>query len=220
MTDFAEPRARMVADQLVRRGIGDPRVLDAMRRVPRHLFVPPGAEGLAYADRALPIGSGQTISQPFIVAVMTEALALEGSERVLEIGTGSGYQAAILAELAEHVVSVERRPELAAAARERLASLGYTNITVVEGDGTTAEEGQGAQYHAILVAAGAPRVPPDVQGQLADGGRLLIPIGPRDQQQLMRITRMADRFMETALDHCVFVPLIGRDAWPPSPDGG
>jgi protein-L-isoaspartate(D-aspartate) O-methyltransferase len=213
MTEFEPLRARMVADQLARRGVRDQRVLQAMGRVPRHLFVPAAAQSLAYADRALPIGDGQTISQPYMVAVMTQALALKGAERVLEIGTGSGYQAAILAELAQQVVSIERRPALASEARRRLAALGYTNITVIDGDGTTADKGA-AEYDAILVAAGSPRVPPGVKAQLADGGRLLIPIGPHSHQQLTLITRTGDRFAEETLDSCVFVPLIGPDAWP------
>ena len=154
----------MVADQLVRRGIRDPRVLDAMSRVPRHLFVPAEVVSLAYAARALAIGSGQTISQPYMVAVMTQALALLGGERVLEIGTGSGYQAAILGELAREVVTIERHADLAEAARVRLESLGFKNISVVVGDGTAAAAA--VPYDAILVTAGAPRVPESLKAQL------------------------------------------------------
>ena len=202
----------MVANQLVSRGIRDPRVLDAMARVPRHLFVPAEAVPLAYADRALPIGHGQTISQPYMVAVMTEALTLRGGERVLEIGTGSGYQAAILAELARDVVTIERRPELAEAARTRLASLGYKNITVVVADGTAGEAG--IPYDAILVTAGAPRVPASLRAQLADGGRLVIPIGTHGQQDLTVIARSGGVFVESVHEGCVFVPLVGREGWP------
>jgi protein-L-isoaspartate(D-aspartate) O-methyltransferase len=203
-----------IDEQLVARGIRDPRVLDAMRRVPRQLFVPEAAQALAYCDRALPIGSGQTISQPFMVAVMTEALMLEGTERVLEIGTGSGYQAAILAELAAHVVTVERRPELADAARATLRSLGCTNVEVVVGDGTLGLAAQ-APFDRILVTAGAPRVPQALTRQLsAQRGRLVIPIGTPSQQWLTIVVRDGEQTTETTRNACVFVPLLGADAWP------
>ena len=212
IVNFEDLRSSMVADQLVGRGIRDPRVLDAMARVPRHLFVPAEAVPLAYADRALPIGHGQTISQPYMVAVMTEALALSGRERVLEVGTGSGYQAAILAELARDVVTIERRPELAEAARTRLASLGYKNITVVVADGTAGEAD--VPYDAILVTAGGPRVPESLKAQLADGGRLVIPIGTYGQQDLTVVARTGGVFIESVHESCVFVPLVGREGWP------
>ena len=203
-----------IDEQLVARGIGDPRVLDAMRRVPRELFVPAASRPLAYTDRALPIGSGQTISQPFMVAAMTEALMLEGTEHVLEIGTGSGYQAAILAELAAHVVTVERRPELANAARATLASLGYQNVEVVVGDGTLGL-GDRAPFDRILVTAGAPHVPEALTRQLSgQRGRLVIPVGTPAQQWLTIVVRDGDRLTETSGDSCVFVRLLGRDAWP------
>ena len=164
-----------IDEQLVARGIRDPRVLDAMRRVPRQLFVPEVSQPLAYADRALPIGGGQTISQPYMVAAMTEALLLEGGERVLEIGTGSGYQAAILAELAAEVVSVERRPELADAARSTLPLLGYHNVEIVVGDGTLGLADR-APFDRIVLTAGAPRVPEALTRQLSgQRGRLVIP---------------------------------------------
>jgi len=210
--DFEDLRSSMVADQLVRRGIRDPRVLDAMSRVPRHLFVPAEAVSLAYADRALAIGSGQTISQPYMVAVMTQALALLGGERVLEIGTGSGYQAAILGELAREVVTIERHADLAEAARVRLESLGFKNISVVVGDGTAVAAA--VPYDAILVTAGAPRVPESLKAQLADGGRLVIPIGSYAHQELTVIVRRGDAFVESLHDSCVFVPLVGLQAWP------
>jgi protein-L-isoaspartate(D-aspartate) O-methyltransferase len=209
---YAPLRDGMVADQLVARGIRDPRVLDAMRRVPRHLFVPPEAAAWAYADRALPIAHGQAISQPYMVAVMTEALALRGNERVLEVGTGSGYQAAILADLAREVITIERRPELASAAEALLADCGYRNVRVLVGDGTQGFE-DAAPYQGILVTAGAPHAVPRLEEQLADAGRLVIPIGPRDHQVLSVRTRRGDGLIETTLDQCVFVPLVGRDGW-------
>ncbi len=214
MTNFEDARERMIADQLAARGIRDQRVLEAMRRVPRHAFVPEASRALAYADHALPIGSGQTISQPFMVAVMTEALLLKGTERVLEIGAGSGYQAAILAELAREVISIERRPELAETARTTLAALGYTNIRVIVGDGTVGYA-PAAPFDGILVAAGAPRVPESLKQQLsATGGRLIIPIGPAEQQRLVVIVRDENRFNESLREGCVFVPLVGAEAWP------
>ena len=203
-----------IDEQLVARGIRDPRVLDAMRRVPREAFVPDESQPLAYADRALPIRGGQTISQPYMVAAMTEALLLEGTERVLEIGTGSGYQAAILAELAAEVITVERRPELADAARATLASLGYRHVEVVVGDGTLGLVDR-APFDRIVVTAGAPRVPEALTGQLSDQrGRLVIPVGSPAQQWLTIVVRDGGRLTETTGDACVFVPLLGRDAWP------
>jgi len=203
-----------IDEQLVARGIRDPRVLDAMRRVPRELFVPEVSQALAYADRALPIGGGQTISQPYMVAAMTEALLLAGGERVLEIGTGSGYQAAILAELAAEVVSVERRPELADAARLTLASLGYRNVEVVVGDGTLGLADR-APFDRIVVTAGAPRVPEALTCQLSGRhGLLVIPVGSPAQQWLTIVARDGERLTETTREACVFVPLLGRDAWP------
>jgi protein-L-isoaspartate(D-aspartate) O-methyltransferase len=185
-----------------------------MRRVPREAFVPEASQALAYADRALPILGGQTISQPFMVAVMTEALMLQGGERVLEIGTGSGYQAAILAELAAEVITIERRPELAAAARTAILSRGYTNVEVIVGDGTLGLVAR-APFDRILVTAGAPRVPDALTQQLSTrGGRLVIPVGSSEQQWLRVIVRDGDRFDETTRDACVFVPLVGEDAWP------
>jgi protein-L-isoaspartate(D-aspartate) O-methyltransferase len=209
-----EARERMVADQLVARGIRDARVLDAMRRVPREAFVPAASWALAYADRALPIGNAQTISQPYMVAVMTEALSLNATARVLDVGTGSGYQAAILGELARDVITIERRPELARTARETLTSLGYQNIRVIVGDGSLghAEE---APFDAILVAAGAPRIPAALTQQLSPhGGRLVIPIGRSDLQQLMVVTRDGERWSESVREQCVFVPLLGVGGWP------
>ena len=202
----------MVARQLVDRGIRQCRVLAAMAWVPREWFVPPHLAGDAYDDAPLPIGSGQTISQPYMVAVMTEALRLTGAERVLEVGTGSGYQAAILAELAREVITIERRPELAETARQRLAALGYTNVEVVIGDGTLGSPAH-APFDAILVAAAAPHVPAPLKQQLSDGGRLVVPVGPSDQQTLHIVTRFGEQFTQTLGVGCVFVPLIGAEGW-------
>jgi protein-L-isoaspartate(D-aspartate) O-methyltransferase len=202
-----------IDEQLVARGISDARVLDAMRRVPRSAFVPDAAHWEAHADRALPIGGGQTISQPYMVAAMTEALRLTGTERVLDVGTGSGYQAAVLAELARQVVTIERVPELAEAARARLARRGYSNVDCVIGDGTLGAPAA-APFDGILVAAGAPIVPPALKDQLSpDGGRLVIPVGPPEQQWLTVIVRSGDAFTETRGIGCVFVPLIGEQGW-------
>jgi protein-L-isoaspartate(D-aspartate) O-methyltransferase len=204
-----------IDEQLVARGIADVRVLEAMRRVPRESFVPDAALSQAYADRALPIAGGQTISQPYMVAVMSEALRLTGTERVLDVGTGSGYQAAVLGALAREVFTIERVPELAAAARAKLAALGYANIEVLVGDGTLGSP-QHAPFEGILVAAGAPRAPGTLKRQLSrDGGRLVIPIGPAEQQWLTMITRDGDRFAESTGIGCVFVPLLGKEGWSP-----
>ena len=203
-----------IDEQLAARGIHDPRVLDAMRRVPRHAFVPEDSQALAYTDRALPIGNGQTISQPYMVAVMTQALMLTGTEHALEIGTGSGYQAAILCELARDVITIERRPELARLATTTLAALGYANVRVIVGDGTIGYAAA-APFDAILVAAGSPHVPESLKQQLSrEGGRLVIPIGTTVQQQLTLVVRHGDQFKESVHGGCVFVPLVGAEGWP------
>lgn len=203
-------RARLI--EYLRQEIKDQRVLEAMARVPRELFVPPESRHVAYEDGPLPIGYGQTISQPFIVALMTQALELTGQEKVLEVGAGSGYQAAILAELAQQVITVERLLPLAERARKVLDSLGYTNIAIHQ-----AEEALGwpedAPYDAIIVAAGAPMVPPELLAQLAIGGRLVIPVGSRYMQQLYRVTRHRDKNEVENLGGCCFVSLIGSGAW-------
>lgn len=203
-------RARLI--EYLRQEIKDQRVLEAMARVPRELFVPPESRHVAYEDGPLPIGYGQTISQPFIVALMTQALELTGQEKVLEVGAGSGYQAAILAELAQQVITVERLLPLAERARKVLDSLGYTNIAIHQ-----AEEALGwpedAPYDAIIVAAGAPMVPPELLAQLAIGGRLVIPVGSRYMQQLYRVTRRRDKNEVENLGGCCFVSLIGSGAW-------
>ena len=205
-------REDMVRLQLERRGITDPRVLGAMRQVPRELFVSADVRPHAYADRALPIGSGQTISQPFLVAVMTQALGAGPGSHLLEVGTGSGYQAAILAHVAGDVISIERHAELASVAEARLAALGCGHVRVVVGDGTEGYA-DGAPYDGILVTAGAPHVPEALRAQLADGGRLVIPVGTSHYQELLIVTRTGDQFEESRGEGCVFVPLVGRHGW-------
>lgn len=210
---FEDARAAMVRTQIEARGLNDSRVLEAMRRVPRHVFVPETNLPSAYADQALAIGGGQTISQPYMVALMTAALGLAGGERVLEVGTGSGYQAAILGELAREVVTIERHRDLAVAAEERLKRLGYTNIRVVVGDGSRGLP-EGAPYDGIVVTAGAPHVPAPLKAQLADGGRLVIPVGSSVSQDLLVLQRRGDEYEEWVREACVFVPLIGEHGWP------
>lgn len=199
----------MLRDHLRRRGIHDRRVLTAIQRVPREKFVSADSIDDAYSDRALPIDCGQTISQPYIVALMTEALALAGGEKVLEIGTGSGYQAAILAELSRRVVTVERHAELSQQARRRLADLGYANLRFVEGDGSQgfAEE---APYDRVIVTAAAPVCPPALFEQLAEGGVLVIPVGIDDEQMLQRWTKQAGELACQPLGGCRFVPLVAE----------
>ena len=208
--DFEAARARLI--EHLSTEIKDKRVLAAMSRIPREHFVLPENQHLAYEDSPLPIGFEQTISQPFIIALMTEALELTGGEKVLEVGTGSGYQAAILAELARLVITVERLPALAESSRKVLDSLGYTNIEVYlaeEAIGWPAE----APYDAIMVTAGAPKTPPDLLAQLAIGGRMVIPVGSRYVQELCRITRGSKKNIVQNLGGCRFVSLIGKDAW-------
>jgi protein-L-isoaspartate(D-aspartate) O-methyltransferase len=206
-------RERMVATQIAARGVRDERVLRAMREVPRDAFVPAPLKEDAYEDRPLPIGEGQTISQPYIVAAMTVLLAPGPEDHVLDIGTGSGYQAAILAVLVRSVVSVERHAALAARAVETLASLGLTNVEVIVGDGSAGYPAR-APYDRILVAAGAPEVPAELQDQLADGGRLVIPVGPPAFQRLTVVDRRGESLVRTDGEGCVFVPLVGRSGWP------
>jgi protein-L-isoaspartate(D-aspartate) O-methyltransferase len=211
--DFQLDRLQMVRQQLEPRGIHDARVLAAMSTVPRHRFVPVSSHGDAYADRALPIDCEQTISQPFIVALMTQALRLSGNERVLEIGTGSGYQTAVLAELAREVVSVERHAELSRRAAEVLAELGYNNVTLLCGDGTLGCPDR-APYDRIMVTAASRDVPPALFEQLAEGGILVIPLGERDYQNLQAIEKRGGRQFGVDLSPCRFVPLVGDQGWP------
>ena len=211
-------RLAMIREQLQRRQIQDERVLAAMARVPRHRFVLTEHDAAAYADQALPIAAGQTISQPFIVALMAAALRLRGNERVLEIGTGSGYAAAVLAHLAAEVYTVERHRELALSASKLFDDFGYNNIWVLHGDGTRGWP-RYAPFDAITVAAAGPRLPRPLLEQLADGGRLVMPIGGRDEQMLVRVTRQGNRFHDESLGPVRFVPLIGSEGWRP-PEGG
>jgi protein-L-isoaspartate(D-aspartate) O-methyltransferase len=210
---FERARERMVTEQLARRGLRDARVLAAMRRVPRHAFVPPALGEHAYDDSPLPIGKRQTISQPYIVALMTEALALRGGERVLEIGTGSGYQAAVLAELGTDVVTVERLPELADRARATLAALGLADRVRIEvGDGTLGWP-DAAPYDAIVVTAAGPEIPRPLLAQLMPGGRLVLPMGGTESQVLVRLRRGDRGWLEDDLGGCRFVRLVGRHGW-------
>ncbi len=208
--DFAAARARLIQHLAIE--ISDERVLAAMACVPRELFVPTGERSSAYEDRPLPIGGDQTISQPFIIALMTQALKLTGDEKVLEAGTGSGYQAAILAELCRLVISTERRPALAESAKQVLDRLGYHNVTV-HLTGETLGWQPDAPYDAIIVTAGAPKIPEDLIAQLAIGGRMVIPVGSRYLQELYRITRQRRKNKVENLGGCRFVPLISPGAW-------
>lgn len=208
--DFAAARVALI--EHLRYEIKDERVLSAMGRVPREMFVSSAHHQAAYEDRPLPIELGQTISQPLIVAMMTEALELSGKERVLEIGTGSGYQAAILAELAHWVVTVERHQQLAEKAKEVLDKLGYTNIEVHLAERTLGWR-QGAPYDAIIVTAGAPKISQELLDQLAAGGRLVVPIGSRYEQDLLKVTKQNHEITVQNLGPCRWVPLVGEEAW-------
>jgi len=210
---FASDRQRMVEYQLRGRGIRYGRVLDAMARVPRHEFVPKRFQAQAYEDHPIPIGYGQTISQPYIVALMLEALALEPTDKVLEIGTGSGYQTALLAELAASVYSIERHAGLAQNAERVLAKLGYTNIVVLVGDGS---EGlpQHAPFDAIIVSAAAPELPSTLVAQLRDRGRMVIPVGPAHAQELQLVQKQQGQLLVSYLEGCRFVPLITGQGYP------
>lgn len=214
--DFTTARTRLI-DNLGSE-ITDKRVLAAMSGIPRELFVPVPSRHLAYEDIPLPIGLEQTISQPFIIALMTQALALTGVETVLEIGTGSGYQTAVLAELARRVVTVERLPALSATARKVLDDQGYRNIEMHSATETLGWP-DGAPYDAIMVTAGAPRVPPDLLAQLALGGRLVIPVGTRHIQELQKFTRREKKNLVENLGGCRFVSLIGKSAWEEEKNG-
>jgi len=214
--DDAEARGRMVDEQLAARGIRDPRVLAAMRRLPRHLFVEPEWRGRAYSDCALPTCEGQTISQPWIVARMLELCELAPGLRVLEIGTGTGYQTALLAGLVGEVFTMERRAALLEAAKERLSGLGCANVNFAEGDGSLGWQ-QFAPYARVLAAAAAPHVPRALLDQLGDGGMLVIPVGGAQSQHLEVWRRQGSRFLHERHDECRFVPLIGQDAWRDDP---
>lgn len=210
--DFNSARENMVKSQLIPRGIKDQRVLETMRKVPRHLFVGESFQHRAYDDMALSIGEGQTISQPYMVAVMTELLGLKGDEKVLEIGTGSGYQAAIIAELAKEVFTVERIAFLAEQAKERFVSLGYVNIHVRVSDGTVGWPEEGP-FDRVIITAGGPEIPKPLLEQLSDHGILVAPVGDRFSQRLIRLKKTKDKVIEDYHTPCVFVPLIGEYGW-------
>jgi protein-L-isoaspartate(D-aspartate) O-methyltransferase len=214
--EFAGQRAEMLEKQLRRRGVTDSGVLAAMAAVRREEFVPKEFRARAYEDAPLPIGEGQTISQPYIVAAMTASLHLTGSERVLEIGTGCGYQAAILSHLAKTVFTIESRSELAAAAAARLERLRYENVHVHCGDGTLGLP-EFAPFDAILVAAAAPAVPEPLRAQLADRGRMILPVGDAENQELLLIERIGNSFETQTLEACRFVPLVGYHGWKEPP---
>jgi protein-L-isoaspartate(D-aspartate) O-methyltransferase len=210
--NYEKERSRMVDEQIVGRGVKDERVLAVMRKIPRHEFLPEGIRGMAYNDSALPIGEGQTMSQPYMVALMTEFLGLKGTERVLEIGTGSGYQAAVLAELCQKVYSVERIKTVADKARATLDRLGYKSVAIKVFDGTYGWK-EMAPFDAIIVTAGSPDIPVPLVEQLKEGGRMVIPVGDRYGQQLVTVVKTAEgRITERSIP-CVFVPLIGNHGW-------
>ncbi|NPB09866.1 MAG: protein-L-isoaspartate(D-aspartate) O-methyltransferase [Thermodesulfobacteria bacterium] len=206
---YQRARDRMVQTQIAARGIRDPRVLAAMRKIPRHLFVDEALKDQAYGDYPLPIGEGQTISQPYIVALMTEALELKGPEKVLEIGTGSGYQTALLAELADEVYSIERYPSLAHRAKRLLEKLGYRNVHIKVGDGTKGWP-EAAPFDAIIVTAAGPKIPEPLIEQLKDGGRLVMPVGDEWSQYLIKITKKGDKLFKENLGAVRFVKLVGE----------
>lgn len=215
MDEFKKIRDLMVETQLIPRGIKDERVLSAMRKVPRHLFIDEAMQYRAYDDMALPIGEGQTISQPYMVAVMTELLELKGDEKVLEIGTGSGYQAVILSELSKEVYTIERVEILARRAKERLHSLGYENIYVKVADGTLGWPEE-SPFNRIIITAASPKIPDPLIEQLSDGGVVIAPVGDRFSQQLLKCKKFRNKLSEEYHTPCVFVPLIGEYGWPTS----
>jgi protein-L-isoaspartate(D-aspartate) O-methyltransferase len=217
-SEFDIQRERMIRDQIKERGIVDVRVLAALRAVPRHRFVPERMRNLAYEDGPLPIGNGQTISQPYIVALMTQMLELRPNDVVLEIGTGSGYQTAVLCEIARFVYSLERHPALAERASTLLAELGYQNVEVHTGDGSQGLPDM-APFDAIIVTAAAPAIPGPLRAQMADGGRLVVPTGERHQQVLQRVRRTGDSWKVESLIPVMFVPLYGRHGFSPPDDG-
>lgn len=209
---FQQERRHMVETQIIRRGVVDPRVIAAMQAIPRHLFVPEAWRPEAYTDRPLPLACDQTISQPYMVAVMTEMLHLRPESKVLEIGTGSGYQAAILAHIAQRVISIERHAVLAKQAAAVLAALGCSNVRVIIDDGSPGYPEE-EPYDAIIVTAGAPRIPPALPPQLAEGGRLVAPVGNTVVQALFTLVRHRDRFSWEQGVSCRFVPLVGAQGW-------
>jgi protein-L-isoaspartate(D-aspartate) O-methyltransferase len=212
MESYQRLRDLMVDTQLLPRGIKDERVLTAMRTVHRHIFMPEDIMSAAYEDRAVPIGEEQTISQPYMVAIMTELLELKGDEKVLEIGTGSGYQAAILGELAGEVYTVERIPALAERARQTLESLGYKNIHVTDADGTLGLARE-APFDRIIITAAAPEIPQPLVDQLSEGGIIVVPVGERFSQTLLKVRKVGGGLRKESHTGCMFVPLIGEHGW-------
>ncbi len=212
MVDLQKARLKMVEEQIIGRGIKDPKVIKAMKKVPRHLFVEEALQAQAYSDHPLPIGEKQTISQPYMVALMTEALQLKGREKVLEIGAGSGYQTAILAEMALKVFSIERVRSLALEARKLLYELGYFNVEIKVSDGTSGWPEE-SPFDAVIVTAGSPVIPQPLLDQLAAGGRIVIPVGDAFSQDLIRVTKTEEGFKKEDLGGCRFVKLIGKYGW-------
>ncbi len=207
-----DERRRMVERQIEARGIHNPRILAVMREIPRHVFIPSPYDQSAYDDNPLPIGNGQTISQPYIVALMTELLRPEPSDNVLEIGAGSGYQAAILSRLVHRLTTIERIPEVAILARNNLKLLGIQNVDIIEGDGTQGYA-KNAPFNGIMVTAATPKIPQALTDQLADGGRLVAPVGARDIQELVTLEKQKDRLIPKYYGGVRFVPLIGKHGW-------
>ncbi len=205
--DLKEQRDQMVEHQIKKRGINNPKLLKVMKKIPRHLFVPKNMKSFAYEDRPLPIGNGQTISQPYMVAIMTDILELKGNEKILEIGAGSGYQAAILSKLSKKVISVERVQDLAHKTRKLLKENKYKNVTVIHGDGTKGYAKQ-APYDVIIITAATPKIPRILIDQLADKGRIIAPVGPEYHQELIRIKKIGNKLKEECFGGCIFVPLI------------
>ena len=212
MEEIEVARIAMVREQIIRRGITDANVISAMQKVPRHKFINEKFFSEAYADHPLPIGDGQTISQPYMVALMTQCLELKGGEKVLEVGLGSGYQAAILAEITKEVYSIERFASLAQRAEKTLTNLKYFNIKIKVGDGTSGWE-EFSPFDGIMVTAGAPEIPPSLTEQLAAGGKLVIPVGGRFMQNLSVFKKEGERLIQKDICSCVFVPLIGKEGW-------
>jgi len=210
--DYEDLRNLMVERQLIPRGISDEKVLSAFRKVPRHEFVPDEQKDYSYDDHPLPIGNSQTISQPYIVALMTECLGIKGGEKVLEVGSGSGYQAAILRELGSKVYTIERIEHLAKTCRKTLIGLGYSDVSVVIGDGSLGYVEE-SPYDGIIVTCAAPKLPDSYIGQINEGGRIVIPIGSRHSQIMTVVTKLDKKLEIKQISGCVFVPLVGKDAW-------
>jgi protein-L-isoaspartate(D-aspartate) O-methyltransferase len=211
--NYLQLRKDMITEQLIPRGIIEKRILEAFSSVPREEFVSDELKSLAYNDSPLPAGNNQTISQPYMVALMTQLILPKQNDKILEVGTGSGYQAAILARLAKRVYSVERFSDLADTARERFKMLNIDNIEVICGDGSLGLPAE-APFEGVVVTAAAPKVPKSLKSQLAEGGRLVIPVGQIHMQSMLKVTRQGNEFIEDYYENCVFVPLVGKEGWP------